>query len=647
MTAALRIVQAAVSLSFLALGLFTVVEWLRHRGGTRGYLALALGTLGLTSILDQVNQLTGYAQGLLITDLSIVLLMVSGYALLLFRDSFIPLDPRIRIGALVAAAGAAGLALAVGLPSNPAQRPSGLQSAATAVVVLVWSACVLEPVVRFWLASRRRPGVQRARLRALAGGYAAIVLILLVAGFGGQAANSLLVNWLFEIVAIIALPLLLVGFAPPQWLRRLWRQREEDQFRDAVHDLVLFSPDRPTLAKRAAEWGMRLVGADGIAIVDADGQILASHGMDADAVRRLATDVDKKGRALLVSAPGSSPKDAIVLPLPLDAGTGAMVVASGPFTPFFGTDEVSRLRAYSANITAALDRARVTERLAALEKVKSQFLNLASHELRSPLGVINGYLSMLEQGALGELKETGLHAVEILKAKALEMNLLVAQMLDAARLEEGRLTLKRAQLDLRDIAREALSVVRPMATQRHQLSLDIPENDVPVFGDQDRLVTIVTNLLENAIKYSPQGGMVRCVVSDVDSLAMVTVVDTGVGIAPDDLARLFGRFERIHNPRTSHVSGTGLGLYLSRELARQHGGDIEVQSRLGVGSTFTLILPLMKPLTKAPTEEPASPKEALPAAPKEAVPAAPKEALPAAPRLHVVAADGESESQSA
>lgn len=631
MTAALRIVQAAVSLSFLALGLYTVVEWLRHRERSRGYLALALGTLGLTSILGQINQLTDYAHGLAIEDISIVLLMTSGYALLLFRDSFIPLDRGVRIGALAACAAATGLALAVGLPASPSLRPTALQSVATAAVILVWSACVGEPVVRFWLASRRRPGVQRARLRALAGGYAAIVLILLVAGFAGTAVSTPLVMWLFEIVAIIALPLLLAGFAPPQWLRRLWRQKEEDQFRDAVHDLVLFSPDRPTLAKRASEWGMRLVGADGIAIVDSDGQILALHGIDVGAARQVAAQVDSQNRALLVATPGSSLRDAVVLPLPLDTGVGAMVVVSGPLTPFFGTDEVSRLRAYAANITAALDRARVTERLAALEKVKSQFLNLASHELRSPLGVINGYLSMLGQGALGELTETGLHAVEVLKAKALEMNLLVAQMLDAARLEEGRLTLKRSEHDLRDIAREAFEVVRPMADAHHELSLDAPEEQVPVFGDADRLLTIVTNLLENAIKYSPQGGLVRCVVSAVESSAMVTVIDTGVGIAPEDVPRLFGRFERIHNPRTSQVSGTGLGLYLSREMARQHGGDIEVQSRLGVGSTFTLILPLTKPLPKAPPQEPP----------------APREAVPAAPRLHVVTADGESESQSA
>ena len=620
---ALRIVQVAVSLSFLALGVFTVADWLRHRERSRGYLALALGTLGLTSVLGQVNTLTNDALGVVISDLSLILFMVSGYALLLFRDSFIPLSREIRVGAAIACVVSLVAYLAVGYPASPQARPTALQSIAVIAIILVWSGCVLEPVLRFWAASRQRPAVQRARLRALGGGYAAIVVILVIAGFGGSAATSPTVQWVFEIVAVIALPLLLVGFAPPRWLRRIWREPEVDRLRDALHDLVLVSPDRPTLARRAAQWGSRLVGADGVAIIDADGQMLTLEGMDATAAQQLAAQVDKEGRAQLLATPGSPRENAIVIPLPVDAGTGAMVVVSGPFTPFFGTDEVGQLRAYAVNITAALDRERVTERLAALDKMKSQFLNLASHELRSPLGVINGYLSMLEQGALGQLKEAGVRAIEVLKAKTLDMNLLVAQMLDAARLEDGKLVLKREHLDLRRIANEALQVVRPMASARHQLTLETPSDEVPVFGDDERLVTIVTNLLENAVKYSPNGGLVRCLVDVDGQSARLRVIDTGVGISADDVPRLFNRFERLQNPQTTHVGGTGLGLYLSRELARQHGGDIEVQSQPAAGSTFTLVLPVTRPVlaaldTQAPLQQPPAP------------------AAPAAPRLHVL-----------
>ena len=623
---ALRIVQVAVSLSFLALGIYTVADWLRHRERSRGYLALALGTLGVTSILGQVNLLTSGVVLIALGDLSLVLFMVSGYALLLFRDSFIPLSRSIRVGAAVACLFSLGFYFAVGYPGSGSQlRPTAIQSVAVLALVLVWSASVLEPVVRFWLASRHRPAVQRARLRALGGGYAAIVLILLIAGVGGSAVRSVTAMWLFEIIAIISLPLLLVGFSPPSWVRRLWREPEVDRLRDAIHDLVLFSPDRPTLARRSVSWAMRLVGADCGAIVDADGQVLASEGMPAETARELGAQVDKDNRATLLATPGSSRGNAIVIPLRIDAGVGALVVISGPFTPFFGTEEVSQLRAYSVNVTAALDRARVTERLAALDKMKSQFLNLASHEMRSPLGVINGYLSMLEQGSLGQLKEAGVRAIAVLKAKTLEMNLLVAQMLDAARLEEGKLALKREHLDLREIATAAIQVVRPGADSRHQITLEAPPDDVTVFGDSERLLTIVTNLLENAVKYSPNGGAVRCVVGSANGSATLRVIDAGVGIAADDIPRLFNRFERLQNPLTSHVGGTGLGLYLSRELARQHGGDIEVESLPGTGSTFTLVLPVTHPVSDAVEHQ---------------APLRP-EPVPVAPRLHVLTPDAD------
>jgi signal transduction histidine kinase len=347
-----------------------------------------------------------------------------------------------------------------------------------------------------------------------------------------------IVQWLFEAVAVVALPLLYVSFAAPRWLRRLWRQREEDEYHDAVHDLVLFSPDRPTLAKRASEWGLRLVGAEGIAIVDANGEVLALRGLSADAAHGLAAQIDPKGQPRLLATTGSSREDAIVVPLPLDLGMGAMVVVSGPYTPFFGSDEVSRLRGYAANITAALDRARVTERLASLEKAKTQFLNLASHELRSPLGVINGYLSMLEQGSLGQLKEPGLRALEVLKAKTVELNPLVAQMLDAARLEDGRLALKRNQMDLRVVAAAAMQVVQPLAGPDHALTLETPPAPVTAMGDPDRIQTIISNLLENAIKYSPNGGRIQCIVSMADRVAAPHLHVVGADTDADSESRL-------------------------------------------------------------------------------------------------------------
>ncbi len=131
MTGALQVVQAVVSLSFLVLGVSTVIDWLRRRERNLGYLALALGTLGLTSVLGQFNTRTEYRFGTLMGDITLVLLMTSGYALLLFRDSFIPLSRRLRIGALVLCVAVTAAALVVVVPVSPTARPTSVQLAAT------------------------------------------------------------------------------------------------------------------------------------------------------------------------------------------------------------------------------------------------------------------------------------------------------------------------------------------------------------------------------------------------------------------------------------------------------------------------------------------------------------------------------------
>ena len=140
-------------------------------------------------------------------------------------------------------------------------------------------------------------------------------------------------------------------------------------------------------------------------------------------------------------------------------------------------------------------------------------------------------------------------------------------------------------------------------------------------------MTIVGNLLENAIKYSPRGGVIDCTVLEDGGSGVIKVRDDGVGIAPEDLPRLFNRFERLHNRETSDVGGTGLGLYLSRELARQHGGDLSVESKAHTGSTFTLRVPIATPRAEVgdSRREPAAQPAAEPA-----------RSAAEPPRLHVV-----------
>src|SRR5579884_1808731 len=230
------------------------------------------------------------------------------------------------------------------------------------------------------------------------------------------------------------------------------------------------------------------------------------------------------------------------------------------------------------------------KRMAELEKVKRDFLNLASHELRGPLSVLRGYISMVEDGTLSV--ERFPEFVPLLSGKLRQIELLVTQMLDTARLESGRLALRTDTFDLRETAAGVLESFRPLASDRHTLKLVAPDHPLPVRADRARIETVISNLVDNAIKYSPNGGPVTCLVAGTASRAFVSVRDQGLGIAREDLPRLFTPFGRIVTPENAHIGGTGLGLYLSREVVRQHEGDVLVESAPGRGSRFTVTLPL-------------------------------------------------------
>jgi signal transduction histidine kinase len=231
------------------------------------------------------------------------------------------------------------------------------------------------------------------------------------------------------------------------------------------------------------------------------------------------------------------------------------------------------------------------ERMAALEEAKSHVLRVASHELRSPLAIIQGYLQMLEDGTI--------HTMDVLRrvlppllSRANHMSMLVTEMLETARLEEGQLQLDLGEHDLREIVDDAVRTMRPLASMGHELTLVEEPHPVPVLADHRRIKTVLTNLIDNAIKYSPNGGSIEVRVSRQQEAAVVSVTDHGLGIAPEDQGQLFQRFGRIVTKRNSHVLGTGLGLYLGRQLALAHGGDITVDSEPGRGSTFSLVLPV-------------------------------------------------------
>jgi signal transduction histidine kinase len=229
------------------------------------------------------------------------------------------------------------------------------------------------------------------------------------------------------------------------------------------------------------------------------------------------------------------------------------------------------------------------ERTRLMEKMRSDFLKLASHELRGPIAVVRGYFSMMADHSLDA--EALERAMPVIESRLDDMNALVNEMLETARLDEGVTRLERQPQSLRAIVAAATSAIQPQLTDGHRLDVRLPGAAVLVNVDSGRIETIMRNLLDNAVKFSPHGGEIHCHTTASNGVARIAVIDHGLGIPPEQIDRLFTRFSRLVTPENSHISGTGLGLYLSRELARLHGGDITVSSTPGGGASFVLTLP--------------------------------------------------------
>jgi signal transduction histidine kinase len=557
-------------------------------------LALSLGSLAVVAALGRVQDLIGKSAAMNVVI--IIAFLFSGYFVLLFRDAFLPLSRRAKR----AATALLGLSCAVGVAAatSLANADRTVMTALGLELILAWAIFTSEPIVRFWLASRNLPSVQKARMRSLSFGFAVLIVILMVDVLGGSAVQSPAGVIATQLIALAMVPVIYASLAPPALLRRIWRMGEEVELRAAIQDLLIFSATQEELAVKASGWAKRLLGAEGAFVVDSEGTQMARSSIESVEVNEIMSARKPEAEGGIEQAlPGRNA--AIVVPLHLTEGTGYLGVTAGPFTPLFGSDEVNQLQGYASAVTAGLERARVTERLAAIERNKTQFLNLASHELRGPVTVVRGYLSMLEDGLLGNLNDRGRKAVPVISAKVLEMNALIEQMIEAARLEDGALMLRQQEADLRDIVVAAVEAARPLVDDKHELVLKIPDRPVRVRVDSERVKTIVANLISNAIKYSPAGGPVPCELVSRGGIARVTVTDSGLGIAKPDLPILFTRFGRIATAQTDHLPGTGLGLYLARQLARLHGGEITVESAVGHGSTFTLHLPVSAALPAA------------------------------------------------
>ncbi len=403
---------------------------------------------------------------------------------------------------------------------------------------------------------------------------------------------------------------------------RLLSRREATGFLTEATDLLLESADYEaglqTLTDRIRE---RLGGGAAVYVIAPDGYLhlraqagpaghpdtplpeLVRPDQDHPVARALREEsslfLDRSGGPVPLEAP---PEDdppvgtQLVLPLVARGRTlGALILFLGPDGRSLGEEDLFFTRELALRVALALDGARLLREAREAGQARVDFLSVMSHELRTPLTAIVGYADILEAGISGPVTDRQREQLAKIKASAWNLQGLIDGILTYARFEAEEGELEVEALSIRDVVEEALVGERANLEDRGlELQMEIEEDLPPLPTDRRKVVRILAQLLSNAVKFTPGGG-VHVRAARRDGTIRIRVEDTGVGIPPEHLEAVFEPFWQAERAETRTIGGTGLGLSLARRLAGLLDGDIEVESEPGVGSAFTLVLPLEGP----------------------------------------------------
>lgn len=236
----------------------------------------------------------------------------------------------------------------------------------------------------------------------------------------------------------------------------------------------------------------------------------------------------------------------------------------------------------------------ITE-LRRLEETRQDFVANVSHELRTPIASIKGYTETLLDGAL-EDKKNARDFLNIIHEDSDRLAKLIDDLLDLSRIESGRMKMVFASVEPKSLIKRSIAIIENQAKARSiSLKTNIPDNLPKILADETRLSQVLINLLDNAVKYTPEGGSVTITGFINKNLLQIDVADTGIGIPKKDLPRLFERFYRVDKARSREMGGTGLGLSIVKHIVQAHGGEVFVKSIPGQGSTFSFSVPICDP----------------------------------------------------
>ncbi len=258
----------------------------------------------------------------------------------------------------------------------------------------------------------------------------------------------------------------------------------------------------------------------------------------------------------------------------------------------FNEEDLEILSRISELAAIAVANVRFREDAKELDTLRSEFIANVSHELRTPLAALKESVSLVLDEIAGSINDKQRKLLGLASHSIQRLNNLIDDLLDFSKTEAHLRQMKRTLFDITKTTKSAAETFLPLAEKKGlEIKTIFSDKRIEIWGDEGKLYEAITNLIDNAVKYNKPKGKIKIKLEDADNDVKVQIADTGVGIPEEDLSRLFNRFSRIESSLKGEVKGTGLGLSIVKDIAEMHGGKIEVDSRLGEGTTFSMTLP--------------------------------------------------------
>jgi signal transduction histidine kinase len=550
-------------------------------------LAMAVGLFASIAIVFTASTLEDLAPDLVALTGPILFVALLGIAVftieLVGRFRSLPrwVQPAVLIGFAIFTLTALTLVAGVNLVGGPAFAFAVVGGALVAFTTVEFVAAWL-----FFREAHRRSGASRLRLRVAGAATAFLGLAASTLVIGGAAAQRDdvprdSVDLLVRVLALIAAFGYLVAFSAPAALRRLSQQA-------TTYDFIRRLTAIPTGSSPDRIWGLLAATA-----VDVTGATSATVVLDGDRSSAAHAPPDVEGHLF----EGRIPANRLDVPIAVDGrsiGTLRLVVAGNPL---FVEDDLELLRLLGGRAAAAaereeilLEREGLIDDLRSASAAKSDFLAAMSHELRTPLNAIIGFSELLIRSPAGGEPDTVAEFAGHIHDSGLHLLDLINEVLDLAKVEAGRLELRPSSFDVDELIRSTVDSIAPLSGAK---SIDVEvvsPGPIELMADLGRVRQIVLNLLSNAIKFTPEHGRVTVGIQSTGPEVRIEVADTGPGIAPDDQVAVFEAFRQVGR-HVGVTQGTGLGLALVRQLVEAHGGHVDLESTVGVGSRFIVVLP--------------------------------------------------------